>query len=162
MPLKAHVAAAMPKINPRMVCQRFCPRYGMPVGRPAFRYRFVGEYIQMPMTMPRMAARVPMPDVQMTTALHCGPCLRSGVKYSQCGMAPTYAPHREPVVVYWTTSPVASERYTCSPVGHEYFQSGLSARETWSVHWSTSSNDSIRAAPTGRPLQADAVRSIIA
>ena len=65
-----------------------------------------------------------MPDVQMTTRLHCGRCFRSGVKYSQCGIGPTYAPRRDAVVVYCTTSPEAPETYTCSPFGHEYFQSG--------------------------------------
>ncbi len=81
----------------------------MLVGAPALRYFFDGEYIQTPTTMPRMAAPVPMPDDQMTTLLHCAPCFRSGVKYSQCGIAPTYAPQREPVVVYCSTSPVLAE-----------------------------------------------------
>ena len=64
--LNAHVIAPRPKIRPNTMCHRFCPRYGMLVGAPACRYRFAGEYIQIPMTTPRMADIVPMPDDQMT------------------------------------------------------------------------------------------------
>src|SRR5437867_617622 len=97
----------------------------MLVGAPARRYFLDGEYIQSPIAMPSSAAPVPMPDVQMTTWLHCGPRFLSGVKYSQCGMAPAYAPHRDALVVYWMTSPEVCETYTCWPSSHEYFQSGL-------------------------------------
>ena len=61
------------------------------------------------MAIPRIADTVPMPEDQMTSRLHSSPCLRNGVKYSQCGIAPTYAPRREAVVVYCATSPVFSE-----------------------------------------------------
>src|SRR4030095_17176767 len=80
IPLNAHVAAPRPKIRPKTVCQRFCPRYGMLVGLPAYRYRLVGEYIHSPMTMPISAETVAIPDDQITTELHCGPFFRSGVK----------------------------------------------------------------------------------
>src|SRR5215204_495821 len=119
MPLNAHVAAPRPNTRPKIVCQRFWPRYGMLVGEPALRYFFDGEYIQTPTMIPRMAAPVPMPDDQMTVLLHSGPCFRSGVKYSQCGIAPRYAPQRDPVVVYCSTSPVVAEMYTCWPSGNE-------------------------------------------
>ena len=89
MPLNAHVAAPRPKTSPKIVCHRFCPRYGIPVGTPALRYFFDGEYIQMPMMMPMSDAPVPMPEDQMTTLLHSAPCFRNGVKYNQCGIAPT-------------------------------------------------------------------------
>src|SRR5262245_2535895 len=80
MPLNAYVTVATPKISPKTVCQRFWPRYGMLVGAPAYRYFRDGEYIHIPMTTPRIAEIVPMPDDQITTRLHSGPCLRSGVK----------------------------------------------------------------------------------
>src|SRR4051794_10816561 len=73
MPLNAHVAAPSPKIRPKIICKRFCPRYGMLVGAPEYRYLFAGEYIQMPITTPMIADRVAMPDDQMTTWLHCAP-----------------------------------------------------------------------------------------
>src|SRR5688572_2898012 len=80
IPLKAHVTVATPNISPSTVCQRFWPRYGMLLGTPAYRYFRDGEYIHAPMTTPRIAAMVPIPEDQMTTRLHCRPCLRSGVK----------------------------------------------------------------------------------
>ena len=52
----------------------------MLLGAPAYLYFLVGEYIHAPMTTPRIAAMVPIPDDQMTTRLHRGPFLRSGVK----------------------------------------------------------------------------------
>jgi hypothetical protein len=52
----------------------------MPVGVPALRYRFDGEYIHRPIAMPSSAAPVPIPEVQMTKVLHSGACRRMGVK----------------------------------------------------------------------------------
>ena len=60
----------------------------MLVGVPAWRYRFRGEYIQTAITTPIRAAMVPMRDDHTTNENHWRPFLRSGVKYSQCGMAP--------------------------------------------------------------------------
>ena len=102
----------------------------MLVGTPEDRYRFDGEYIQTPTIRPRIAEAVPAPEDHTTSVLHCGPCFLKGVKYSQCGMAPTHAPSREARVVYCSTSPVASDTYTCSPFGHEYFHSGLKLPNT--------------------------------
>src|SRR5262245_37210971 len=99
MPLNAHVTAPVPNTRPMIMCHRFQFRYGIAVARSLNRYRLRGEYIHTPITRPKMAVAVPRPDAQMTTRLHCGPCFLSGVKYNQCGMAPTYAPHRDAVVV---------------------------------------------------------------
>ena len=72
MPLKAQVAAPSPKVSPKIACHRFCPRYGMLVDAPASRKRFRGEYIQIPIAIPRIAATVPAPELQMTNRLHSG------------------------------------------------------------------------------------------
>src|SRR5437773_7138829 len=110
IPLSAHVTAPMPTMRPAIMCQRFQqPGYGIDEVTPAYRYRFDGEYIQTPIIRPSNAANVAIPDDQMTTLLQSGPFRRSGVKYSQCGIAPKYAPMREAVVVYWMTSPFASD-----------------------------------------------------
>jgi len=71
MPLNAHVAAPRPKMSPKIVCQRFCPRYGI---------RRADTDIQIPTTMPRIAVAVPMPDDQVTRRSQARWCLRSGVK----------------------------------------------------------------------------------
>jgi len=73
------VAVAIPKTSPSTMCQRFWPRYGIALGAPSYRYRFAGEYMNAATARPRIAANVPMPDDQMTTLLHSGPCLRSAV-----------------------------------------------------------------------------------
>src|SRR5881397_1584402 len=100
------------------------------------------------MTMPTSAATAPTPDVQITIRLQASWCARSGVKYNQCGIGPRYAPMRDALVVYCTTSPEVSATYTCSPVGHEYFHIGRSVRSAaWTVHWSTAVMASMRALP---------------
>jgi hypothetical protein len=63
-----------------MVCQRFHPVYGMPVGEPPYRYCLDGENIQTPMMIPRIAAIVPKPEVQITNCDHSCWCFRNGVK----------------------------------------------------------------------------------
>ncbi len=83
-----------------MACQRFWPEYGI---------RREGRAIQIPIINPRAEVTAPMPAAQVTIRLHSRPFSRSGVKYSQCGIAPKYAPRREARVVDCTTSPVTSE-----------------------------------------------------
>src|SRR5262249_48730869 len=58
-PLNVHVTVANPNIKPRMVFQRFCPRYGMLLGAPAKRYFRDGEYIHTPTIIPMIAAPTP-------------------------------------------------------------------------------------------------------
>jgi len=81
----------------------------MLVGAPACRYRFDGEYIQTATIRPSSPATVAMPDDQTMTLFQSGPLRRRGVKYSQCGIAPKYAPMRDARVVYRMTSPLSSE-----------------------------------------------------
>ena len=69
-PLNAQVVVTTPKKRPVIACQRFHPRYGMLVGAPACRYRFLGEYIQTMITTPISAATVPMSDDQTTNENH--------------------------------------------------------------------------------------------
>ena len=57
-------------------------------------FEFWAHVIRHPELRGRFAAihrrvQVPIADDQMTTLLHSGPCFRSGVKYSQCGIALT-------------------------------------------------------------------------
>ena len=49
-----------------------------------------------------------MPDDQIMNVIHSGR-VRIGVKYTQWVIGPRYAPRRDAVVVYWSTSPVAPE-----------------------------------------------------
>ena len=116
----------------------------------------------MPMTSPSKAETVASPDDQMMKVLHCGPCLRSEVKYTEWGIGPRYAWMRDAVVVDCTTSPDACEMYTCSPLGQENFQSGrIVRRGPSSVHWSGSSIEVATASFASRPVHAAAVRRII-
>src|SRR6202035_5045080 len=97
-------------------------------GTPARVYCFAGENTQTPIAIPSSAATVPRPEAQITNWVHCSAWRRNGVKYSQCGIAPKYAPARDARVVYCATSPVTVETYTSSPSGHENFRIGRKAR----------------------------------
>src|SRR5262245_20269975 len=91
------------------------------------------------MMTPSSAATVPSRDEYTTNEDHCAWCLRSGVKYIQCGIAPIHAQKREGVVVYCTTSAVTPFTYTCWPSAKLYLTIGRSVRSCpATVHWSTS------------------------
>ncbi len=98
-PLNTHVQAKRPKISPNTMCQRFWPVYGILVSPAGNRYRFEGEYIQTPTASPRMDISVAAPESQITTWVHTDELVRNQVKYSQCGIAPKYAPIRDARVV---------------------------------------------------------------
>ena len=66
---------------------------------------------QTPIAIPSPHIAVPMSEIQITKLLQKALFRRSGVKYSQWGMAPTYAPRRELVVVCCTTSPVVLNKF---------------------------------------------------
>src|SRR5690242_3748507 len=92
MPLNAHVTAPAPNTRPMFMCHRFQPRYGIAVARPLCRYRLRGDSAHAAITIPSNAVALLKPEDQMTSWLHCRPCLRIDVKYNQCGIGPTYAP----------------------------------------------------------------------
>src|SRR5579863_1429 len=119
---------------------------------------FEGEYSHTPTTSPKIVVSVPNPDSPITALRHAGLLLRSGVKYSQCGIAPKYAPMRAPRVVYCTTSPDSSEMYTTSPFAHEYFHNGCPRQMPgYTVHWSASTDSLTGASLCGCPVHASAI-----
>src|SRR5579863_407820 len=117
-----------------------------------------GEYSHTPTTSSKILVSVLSPYSLITAFRHAGLSLRSGVKYSHCGIAPKYAPMREARVVYCTTSPDSSETYTCSPSGHAYFHNGWPRQiPGYTVHWSGASGWLICARTGDCPVQAAAI-----
>jgi hypothetical protein len=106
IPLKAHVQVRIPKNKPRIMCSRFWPGYGILVGVFLNRYLREGEYNETPTINPRSAMMVPIPEDQIMMLLQYFCCVRSGVKYSQCGMAPSPGlARRRGAIPWWCTGP---------------------------------------------------------